>query len=402
MLLYANYVDCNKAPLLFRVTHMTELDTAITSKRLPKLAERAATRLLNYPWKIWFWGDSIGIEGLLAAAELTGSAHFASYAHGLFKGWVAREVPRGRFDYTAPGVALLDVYQRTQDGALFEAALRLARYWTSFRRSQSGAFIRDESDAAGFPPDLPDDLPERSNLLQCSKSVPDQGPFVFVDSVHFDGPFFAKLYEITGDVVYLEAALDNIVPQIELLFDDGPGLFHHYWSEHSRCRNGVLWARGNGWGILGLVRTLEHVPKDHPKYNYLRSVLDRVSRGLIKAMDPCGGWHTVLDDSSSYIETSAGAFFIDAFSSAASAGLIDPCLVSDTVIRALDFLLENVQDDGTLDGVSHDTFPSTLRSDYANLPRGAITPWGQGPLLTAMLSYSRFTRMHASDYSKGT
>ena len=241
---------------------------------LSELAEKAAARLFNYPWKIWFWGDSIGIEGLLAAADLTGSARFVGYAHGLFKAWIAREFPRGRFDYTTPGAALLEVYQRTQDPSLLEAALRLAHYWANFRSTQSGAFIRDESNAAGFPPDLPDALPERSELLQCSKSVPDRGPFVFVDSMHFDGPFLAKLYEVTGDIAYCEAAFDNITPQVELLFDDGPGLFHHYWSEDGRRRNGVLWARGNGWGILGIVRTLERLPRGHPRYGYLHSVLD--------------------------------------------------------------------------------------------------------------------------------
>lgn len=133
-------------------------------QNFPELAERVATRLLGYPWKIWFWGDSIGLEGLMAAAELTGKESFASYAHGLFKAWIAREVPRGRFDYTAPGAALLEVYERTRDCALLEAALRLAKYCSEFRRSQFGAFIRDESDAAGFQPDLPDDLPGRCRL----------------------------------------------------------------------------------------------------------------------------------------------------------------------------------------------------------------------------------------------
>ena len=112
-------------------------------------------------------------------------------------------------------------------------------------------------------------------------------------------------------------------------------------------------------------------------------------------MDSCGGWHTVIDDHDSYIETSAGAFFIDALSSAAVAGLLDPQLVFDPVVRAFGFLLENVHD-GKLDGVSYDTFPSTRQSDYMNLPRGALVPWGQGPLITAILCYSRFIQMYPS------
>ena len=81
----------------------------ITRDQLRDVSARAANRLLDYPWKVWFWGDSIGLEGLIDAVEFTGNRKYLAYVHGLLKGWIAREPFRSEFDHTAPGVALLRV-----------------------------------------------------------------------------------------------------------------------------------------------------------------------------------------------------------------------------------------------------------------------------------------------------
>lgn len=354
-----------------------------------QIAEIVANKLLRHPWKLWFWGDSIGLAGLLAATEITGDMKYFGYVYGLLKGWLAREFPRCRFEYAAPGLELLKVYEVAKDPQLIEAARRLADYLLEFRRSERGAYIRDEGAAADFPPDLPDDLPGKAHWEQRVARVSERGPFVFVDSMHLDAPFLGYLYHVTGERQYADAAIENIVPQIDLLFDEKADLFHHFWSESTRQRNGVFWARGNGWGMHGLVRTLEQLPPDTPQIDRVRDTLERVGTRVLKLMDGCGGWHTVLDDPSTYVETSAGAFFIDVLSSAAVRHWIAPDRIQEPLRIAMRYLLGNVQPDGTVSGVSHDTFPSRRREDYAHLPRGAAAPWGQGPLLTALLSYAK-------------
>ncbi len=114
----------------------------ILESQLSSLAAPAADRLLAYAWKLWFWGDSIGFEGLLDAAELTGQEKYLAFVYGVFKGWLAREGFRSQFDYTAPGVALLRVFEKTGDAALMAAALRHAEYMASFRQTDSGAYVR--------------------------------------------------------------------------------------------------------------------------------------------------------------------------------------------------------------------------------------------------------------------
>jgi unsaturated rhamnogalacturonyl hydrolase len=209
-----------------------------------------------------------------------------------------------------------------------------------------------------------------------------------VDSVHFDGPFFAKLFQVTRQDKYRKFALENILSQIELLFDFSQNLFHHFWMERTQTRNGVLWGRGNGWGLLGLIHTLEHLPDDDAGARRVLDVLQRLAQRLAELQGSTGGWHTVLDDPASYIETSIAAFVVDGFSSAIRRGWLAEDTFRPVVESALRSLLANMQPNGLLAGVSYETFPSTRAEHYRNMPRGAMVPWGQGPLLTALRSYT--------------
>lgn len=355
------------------------------------LALQAADMLVPYSWKVWFWGDSIGLEGLLDAAELTGNPKYAGFVQGLLRGWLAREKHRSKFDYTAPGVALLRVYEATKEARLLEAALRHAEYMAGFRKTASGAFVRYENAAIELPPELPEDHPDFKAVKARSESITEGGPCVFVDCVHFDGPFFSKLYQVTGRDEFRQLALENILPQIDLLFDPAEDLFHHFWMERTQSRNGVLWGRGNGWGLLGLVHTLVHLPENDAGAITILDVLRRVAHRLAELQDASGGWHTVLDDPTSYVETSIAAFVVDGFCTGVRRGWLDEIRFRPVIETAMTYLLANVESSGLLSGVSYETFPSTRAEHYRKMPRGAMVPWGQGPLLTALRSYSQLT-----------
>jgi len=361
----------------------------IEDQELREIAAKAADLLLSHPWKVWFWGDSIGLEGLLDATELTGNERYSSYVYGLFKGWIAREQFRSVFDYTAPGVALLRVFAKTGDVTLLEAAKRHAAYMSAFRKTKSGAAMRYENAAFELPPELPQDHPDFETWQDLAPDVKDGGPCVFVDSVHFDAPLFSSLYAVTREESYRQLALDNVLSQIDLLYDPEDGLFHHFWIERTGSRNGVTWGRGNGWGLLGLVDTLEHLPAHDMGVQKVMEILRNVLRRMVELQDSAGGWHTVLTDPGSYIETSVAAFMVCAISRAILHGWVDPDFFAAPAELAMRWLLQNVRPDGLLDGVSYETFPSTSAHHYRRMPRGGVLPWGQGPLLAALWWYSR-------------
>lgn len=192
--------------------------------RLKESAARAADLLMGYGWKTWFWGDSIGLEGLLDAAEWLRESEYEAFVYGMMKAWSSRRDPTRVFEYTASGLALLRLYERTSDSALLRAARDHAEYLAAFRQTDRGAYVRFEDPHFDLPPELPGSDAAGRSGLETARG----GPCVFVDNMHFDGPFFAKLYQLTGESRFRDLAVSNILSSIELLFDEQHHLFHHF------------------------------------------------------------------------------------------------------------------------------------------------------------------------------
>ena len=341
---------------------------------------------MSHGWKLWFWGDSIGLEGLLDATSITGDRQYAGYVYGLLKGWSAKHNHRSRFEYNAAGVAILRVYEQTKDAHLLDVARDHARYLAEFRKTDEGAYIRYEDAEIELPPELPPAVQSKHPSATQLDEVENGGPCVFVDSMHFDGPFFAKLYRITGEDLFRNMAIETLVGSIKLLYDEGTHLFHHYWSEHDQRPNGVLWGRGNGWAMLGILQTLIHLPESDSSRKDFLAVFLRQAAAMAALQDQTGDWHTVLNDEEAYLEASIAAFVVDGFSTAIHHGLLTDDYLF-VVERAWDAMLSHVDSSGILTGVSYETFPSTRVEHYRRMPHDAVVPWGQGPLLAAIHSY---------------
>jgi unsaturated rhamnogalacturonyl hydrolase len=345
---------------------------------------------MGYPWKVWFWGDSIGMEGLLDASELTGIDRYRSYVYGVLKGWIPRMGQRARFDHTAPGVALLRSYALTGDPQLLEAARAHAEYLAGFRRTSGGCPVHYEDVAFDAPPELPSGRalggPTAAAVVAPTSSSASPRACVFVDSVHFQGPFLAMLHALTGEARYLAQAESTIGPQVDLLWDERERLFHHFWVEETGARNGVFWGRGNGWGLLGMLHTLEHLPEASPLSQRLRRIVREQASRLAELQDGSGDWHTVLDDRRSYLESSVAAFVVDGFSLAIRRGWL-PGTYREVVEKGWRAMWTHLGPDGLLRGVSFETHPGTRPEHYREMPTGAMVPWGQGPFLAACRSY---------------
>ena len=223
--------------------------------RLQKTARRAADLLMRHPWKVWFWGDSIGLEGLLDAAEFLGEPRYEAFVYGMMKAWVARRLPPRSRDYTAPGVALLRLYEHTSEAVFLRAAKDHAEYLAAFPQTDNGAYICFDDPEFDFPPAAAEGSAAVASAARTSRG----GPCVFVDNMHFDGPFFARLYQLTHDRRYRDLAVYNLLPSIELLFDERDHLFHHFWSERLRAEHYKTMPRGAmvPWGqgpLLSAIR----------------------------------------------------------------------------------------------------------------------------------------------------
>ena len=342
------------------------------------LLRRAAERLLAYDFKPWFYGDSTGFEGLLAASWLLADQRHVDFARAFLRRWAARDEPPGPDDNTAPGLVLCELADRFDDTVLASAAERLGEHLET-RRHVAGAPVTFEDAGRSLREpygegSLTDAEPELLN---------DPGAGIYVDCLHFDPPFFAALGVLTGEDVWGARALAGAAGYVSLLQDRATGLFNHFWLERRDRAYGLGWGRGQGWALLGLLDVLDQTVPGSQGRESLEAAAERLLAAMLQTQRPDGSWHAVVGVEGSGSETSTAAFMAVAFLRAVRIGVGDASELRAAADRAWEATLSALDDTGLLTGVSAAVYSSTVESHYHAVPTGFDVPWGQGPLLMA-------------------
>lgn len=334
----------------------------------------AADALLGYDFRVWHYGESVGLEGLVRIGELLNEPRYGAWVHGLLRGWAARRLPFAELDNTLPGKVLCQLAERHGDELLTEAACEAADYLKA-RPALRGVALPFRR-APLREPFGGEALDDAGRAL-----LADPGPGVFVDPLHFDPPFFVHLGALTGSGTLVDAGAEQARALTALLQDES-GLFWHFFLERTGERYGLGWGRGQGWALLGLVDVLERLPEGHARYEPLRGALVKLADGLRSTQNEDGGWFAVIGDPGSGPESSTAAFVAAGFAAAVAHGLL-PSEYMEAARAAWAHTASRVGADGVLDGVSANVWASTAPSHYASVPPGGLVPWGQGPLLLA-------------------
>ena len=330
--------------------------------RSPAGLATIADATARIPLRLWGFGESIGVEALLAVA----GAHARAIEDRLQR-WAERSTLVGDpLAHVAPGVPLLTALSRRGSPALLSRVRELAEMLATAEVGRSRARIHR--------PDLPGWSTE-----------------VWVDCMHLDGPFLARYGAMMGDLAWSDLASELLLSHARVLQDDRVGLLSHGFDDLGTRPNRVFWGRGQGWALLGLVDTLAALPDDHSA----RTEIAQRARALIGALaryeDAPGRWHTVVDHGKSYVEASISAFAALGVQRAIRAGVVSRSH-ADLVRRALEAAVECISDSGGLSGVSLATPVGATADHYARVPltdggETSVT-WGQGPLLLALLECS--------------
>jgi unsaturated rhamnogalacturonyl hydrolase len=336
--------------------------------------QASAERLVEYPFRVWHYGESTGLEGLVRASRLLGEPRYEGWVHGLLRGWAARRRPFAEIDNTLPGKVLCELAARHDDELLMEAALDAAEHLMARRTVRGVALPFDRA---------PLQAPFGGGVMAAVdlELLEDPGPGVFVDPLHFDPPFLVRLGRMVGAPALVDAGAAQALALTDLLQDES-GLFWHFFLERSGERYGLGWGRGQGWALLGLVDVLEALPPEHTGHAPLRRALERLVAALCSGQREDGGWDAVIGEPESGDESSTAAFVAAGVGGAVGAGLL-PRDRLEPAGRAWSYTVARVREDGVLDGISANVFACTVASHYHHVPRGAVVPWGQGPLLLA-------------------
>jgi len=344
---------------------------------LRDILKKASATLPTLPFKAWHFGDSIAFEAMISASHHLNDPAFINFARGFVRGWATTRRDFRPLDCTAPGLTICHLYEQTGDRAILEVAIDLADYLAT-RRLVGSVFTTWESSPLRIPYG-PDSLSFEDEALR-----QDPGAGVFVDCLHFDPPFFASLGRIAGDDRWTQLAIQQANGYICLLQDSASGLFDHFYLEKTGRSYVSGWGRGQGWALLGLLDVIEEAGTTGDT-GTLRAAARNLIQGMLRTQNIDGSWYAVVNAQQSGSESSTAAFMAIGFRRAAALGVVSWSEVEDAIGLAYHSLRHNISDEGILKDVSVAVWASTLTTHYYHVPKGEVVPWGQGPLVLALI-----------------
>ena len=205
---------------------------------------------------------------------------------------------------------------------------------------------------------------------------------LWADTLYMTVLFLAKMGKIMGRQDYIDEAVHQFLVHIKYLFDKRTGLWFHGWTfDGNHNFANALWARGNCWVTAGTVDFVEMVGLPAAVLQYLIDTVTAQVEALARLQSPSGMWHTLLEDSTSYVESSATAGFGYGILKGVRCGYLDKKFLP-VGEKALAAVIDRISDDGTVQQVSYGTGMGHTLRHYHEIP---LSPMAYGQALAVLL-----------------
>ena len=305
----------------------------------------------------WEWPQGVGLYGLARLWRTTGDDRLRAILESWFEGHRLQGLPQMNVNTTAPMLALSLLWDRTRDtrwaGMLAEWADRLV---AEAPRTSEGGFQHDVSDRVN------------------------EGE-LWDDTLFMVALFLASYGQSAGRRDLVDAAQHQFLVHARYLADTQSGLWFHGWSfERQDNFARARWARGNAWITAGLADLPGLCQLDPAIGRFLDGVLSAQIDALLPLQTEDGAWRTLLDDPTSYRETSATAGIAYGLMVAARTGRAGPQAAA-AGRRAVQYVLGQIGADGVVGGVSYGTRMGHDLQFYRDIP---VQPTGYGQSLAIL------------------
>lgn len=200
----------------------------------------------------------------------------------------------------------------------------------------------------------------------------------------------AKIGLIFNRPKYVEEAKKQMLLHVKYLCDHKTGLWYHgYTFEGDHNYADAFWARGNSWITIVIpefIELLDLQPGDFLR-EFLIETLDRQVAKLVELQDKSGLWHTLLDDKSSYLESSAAAGFAYGILKAVRKRYLD-VKYREVGIKAIKGVMGQIDEKGELLNTSFGTGMGDSLQFYRDIPLTSM-PYGQAMGMMALVEFQR-------------
>ena len=308
----------------------------------------------------WDWQPGVGLYGLIRAYEVIGEQRYLDYSQY----YVNRLLDADQVSYSINGSILFEIvlklFEHCRDER-YQTELRYFLRWLlrSAAKCQNGCF--------------------EHSWTETDVHLTEQ---VWIDTLFMAGIVLADSYRILGREDSREEVLRQFSAHQTCLQDGYTGLYRHLYDGHSNGHMaGVFWGRGNGWMAASAVDVLDALGASSSAYQTIVDSFQWQMKSVKQLQHSSGMFHTVLDDSNTYLEMSATAALGYASLKGVRLGLLDDDFrrVGENAMQAV---MEHVKPDGIVDSVSSGTSGFITYENYNQIP---IAPRLYGQALAILI-----------------
>lgn len=317
-------------------------------------------------WNDWEWTHGIGLYGMWKYYEMTGSERAFQIMLDWFRDRFAAGTPTKNINTVSPFLTLAYLYEKTGNQTYIPYLDTWAEWvMHGLPKTEEGGFQHIVFNSEN-PQQLWDDTLMMSVLP------------------------LAKIGLLLNRPEYVEEAKRQFLIHIKYLFDTKTGLWFHGWTFDGRHNFAdALWARGNCWVTIAIpefIELLDLKPGD-PLRTFLIDTLENQVKALAKYQTEDGRWHTLINDPTSYLESSAAAGFAYGIMKAVRKRYISAAY-EPMAIKAVHAVLNKIAPDGELQEVS---FGTALGSDLQYYRDVKLTsmPYGQSLAIVCLTEMLR-------------
>ena len=301
----------------------------------------------------WEWTQGVGIFGLWKIFTRTREQKYLDNLMKFFDAQIEIGVPALNVNTMAPFLTMSYVGEYL-GSEKYLAPCRDAAKWImeKFPRTEEGGFQHMTSD-----------------------TLNDQE--LWDDTLFMTVLFLANMGRIEGKQEYIDEAEYQFLLHAKYLADPETGLWYHGWTFNGRHNFvNAFWGRGNCWVTMAIPEFLLMVKVRDEVRLKLTEILLRQIQSLIKMQNENGMWHTLIDDPTSYVESSATCGFAYGILRAVHTGIIDPAF-ADTAKKALQPILDYIDEKGVVHQVSYGTPMGRVSKDFYKTIELKSMPYGQ-------------------------
>ncbi len=204
---------------------------------------------------------------------------------------------------------------------------------------------------------------------------------MWIDDMFMITAVQAQGYRATKNQQYIDRAAKEMVVYLDSLQKPN-GLFYHAPDVP------FFWGRGNGWMAVGMAELLRSLPASNPNRERIMQGYKSMMTSLLKFQGEDGMWRQLIDDPSSWAETSSTGMFTFAMITGVKNGWLDQKNYGSAARKAWLKLITYLNADADISEVCEGTNKKNERQYYLDRKRNIGDMHGQAPLLwcaTALL-----------------